>query len=585
MSTDPPPDEATVEARLAAGDLRGAAECVRISDPARAAGLFARLHDHRAAAEAWADADRTLDAVRAAIRADAPALVARLHTALLTGARTGLPEALEAYVAAGRPDLASEAAQALGDVEGAARWSEEAGDHHRGGRLWASVGRLLEARAAFERGGAASRVELGRVLLRLRRPRRAAEALSTVDTAEARRLRTLAYLDLDLIDAARVLDEALPTATHALARARESLRRSLAAEPPEDRIGPVEIDALEPGSGGRGFLGRLDGRPVAVRLLDDDAGTMLERIGVLTEPPLPGTPPTLELDLQNRWWIVQTVGSPLPEWRRGVPPDAGTRRVVRVLCEVARTLAAAHERGLVHGALEPGSIRVGPADVVQVDGWHRADRGPSGATRLDPTSDRFAAPEVLVGGEPGPPADVHALGSLAAHLLVGAAVDALAARCRAQDPGARPGLDAVRRDLARLAPIGSRPTDDVPDASIPTGPRFVPHADGGFEDTRLGRRVERIEIAPTRRGALAALAAPGMPSIQEVLAIEADGAVVLEWLSPSEGPAPQHPEADRDLRRLAAAGVDLPVDAGTTHTRRGKGVVRIAGWLADDPAG
>ena len=98
---------------------------------------------------------------------------------------------------------------------------------------------------------------------------------------------------------------------------------------------------------------------------------------------------------------------------------AGYLTIVPVLIEVARALAHAHERGVVHRDLKPGNVLFDERGRVKL-----ADFGISGNT-LDPGTDAMvrglspftASPEQLRGEPPRPADDIYGLGALAYELL------------------------------------------------------------------------------------------------------------------------------------------------------------------------
>ncbi len=83
----------------------------------------------------------------------------------------------------------------------------------------------------------------------------------------------------------------------------------------------------------------------------------------------------------------------------------------------ARALQRAHTAGLVHGDVHPANLVVGDDDAVYLLDW----AGPPPATEARQLSGSagHAAPEVLRGDPPGPPADVFALGAVAWELCAG----------------------------------------------------------------------------------------------------------------------------------------------------------------------
>jgi hypothetical protein len=94
-------------------------------------------------------------------------------------------------------------------------------------------------------------------------------------------------------------------------------------------------------------------------------------------------------------------GTPLP------PADAAA-----LVARLAPALQAAHDASLVHGDLKPGNILIAEDGTPRVTGFGRTadpdDRSPS-----------YLAPEQAAGKEPGPAADVYALGTILYECLTG----------------------------------------------------------------------------------------------------------------------------------------------------------------------
>ena len=98
-----------------------------------------------------------------------------------------------------------------------------------------------------------------------------------------------------------------------------------------------------------------------------------------------------------------------------------TNRLVAALLDVARAVAFAHRRGVVHRDLRPSHVRLGELGEVHISGWLRARLR---ANAADETTDRllnpassglgYLAPERLERGlvACGPQADVWALGAM-----------------------------------------------------------------------------------------------------------------------------------------------------------------------------
>lgn len=168
--------------------------------------------------------------------------------------------------------------------------------------------------------------------------------------------------------------------------------------------------------------------------------------------------------------------------RRSHRPDLGTYLSVHgpvdvataaeILEQAAAKLDAAHEAGVVHGALGPGAVLLDlAAGTVGV-------REPAGSPEPDPA---FCAPEVLQGAEPGPAADVYAIGALLHLCLTGApprpgelrmaplpsGAGEVVARALRADPDVRHAtcgavLEHLRRSLDPTAAPPAEPLRDEP---------------------------------------------------------------------------------------------------------------------------
>ncbi len=104
--------------------------------------------------------------------------------------------------------------------------------------------------------------------------------------------------------------------------------------------------------------------------------------------------------------------------------------VVTVLAPVASALARLHALGVVHGDVSPGNV------LLDLDGRpHLGDLGVGRILGEPPAgvwgSDGYVAPEVVLGAEPSPTADVYSLGALGWLCLTG---------CVPGAPGLRPAL-------------------------------------------------------------------------------------------------------------------------------------------------
>ena len=220
------------------------------------------------------------------------------------------------------------------------------------------------------------------------------------------------------------------------------------------------------------------GQAVAVKTLDafpaaDIAAQARFRLVVrtvaqLSAPGLTGVREFGEAELDGGRLVPYLVrdlvsGPTLDERLHQGPLPAG--EALRLVAEVADTLAVAHRGGVAHGHLVPGNIVLG-ADRVQVTDAGLWPLRPRPAN--DPASGGlgYAAPE-LTHGPPAPAADMYALGVIFVACLAGIASGGsgpagtgLAAAVPGEPTGGAP-LDPVPAGLAALwaACLGPNPQD------------------------------------------------------------------------------------------------------------------------------
>ncbi|NKQ58151.1 serine/threonine protein kinase [Amycolatopsis sp. K13G38] len=191
--------------------------------------------------------------------------------------------------------------------------------------------------------------------------------------------------------------------------------------------------------------------------------------------------------------------------RKTLPP----RDVARIGAQIASALKEAHAVGIVHRDIKPGNILLGDTGVVKITdfGISRAkDDVTVTKTGMIAGTPAYLAPEVAVGGDPGPESDVFSLGST------------LYAACEGQPPF---GLSENTLSLLHAVAAGqiNPPRQSGPLASVlavmlhpevqhrPTAEEAEDLLDAVARgETPLGGPTDETQIAPSG-GALGAAAA------------------------------------------------------------------------------
>ncbi|HEX2162450.1 MAG TPA: serine/threonine-protein kinase, partial [Thermoanaerobaculia bacterium] len=200
---------------------------------------------------------------------------------------------------------------------------------------------------------------------------------------------------------------------------------------PGERIGPYEVESLL-GTGGMSVVYRARdvrlGRPVALKLLapaltanprarrrferEARAASALDHANICTLYDVG--------ESEGRTWLAMAY----------VPGETLAARLARgplavgdalpVLFAVARALAAAHRRGIVHRDVKPANVALGTGDggagtvkLLDFGIAVLADQAPLTVESATAGTPGYMAPEQVRGEPVGPPADVWAWGALA----------------------------------------------------------------------------------------------------------------------------------------------------------------------------
>ncbi|AZM47492.1 hypothetical protein DMB38_18355 [Streptomyces sp. WAC 06738] len=337
------------------------------------------------------------------------------------------------------------------------------------------------------------------------------------------------------------------------------------------RLGEFRLLArLGSGGMGRVYLGRSPGgMKVAIKVIREDfaedADVLVRfRREVATvravRSPYTARLVGASLDVPPYWLATEFVPGPtLLEASRGTSLEPAL--CTGLFAALAEALAAVHGHGVVHRDVKPHNVILAPGGPQLIDfGIARAaEHTQLTRTGQVPGTPGYTAPEVLLGGETGPAADVFALGATMAAAATGrppygcgewpavsyrvvhgeidvdgveAGLAGLIRQCAARDPARRPDpLDIVRRcgvtyALAEL-PAYRRLTGAAPPA-LPVPPA--------------------LPAPPRRRGSLMTAAA---------LAVGTLAVATTVWLLPSGGDG-------------ATAG-DSPTECATDSSPAGSG--------------
>ena len=153
-------------------------------------------------------------------------------------------------------------------------------------------------------------------------------------------------------------------------------------------------------------------------------------------------------------------GPAAKDWFAGFAPAERSEQLSRLLRGVARSLAALHDAGFVHGDVKPAHVRVredGRPMLLDLGAAvSRANRHADEGGRA--LTFAYAAPELLAGARPTPSSDLYALGGLAWTLCVGSVPERERARLQRHAPWLLPALAELVERLLSAHPA-DRPGD------------------------------------------------------------------------------------------------------------------------------
>ncbi len=595
MSETQSDSHTTIDQLISEGKHAEAAAALRaLGEPARAAQIYAKIWDFRAAADCARAAGDDILALKHL--ADSRDGVATAAFAKEIAAR-GPDEARAAASALSSKrmfDVAGEIREAAGDLEAAASLYQRAERMIDAARVLEALGRprdagrLLEKAITHGNASASAHLALGQLLARLGQHEDAARHLQAAAKSEETRAAALAALVPELaalglpdaadvsLAAARAADPSLPP-TVGENVARRPRTASLSGE--EMAGGRYRLARLiGSGASGRVYQARdeVTGDEVAVKILaaldtDHDAFRRFVREASLGATHRhPNVVATLDFRADLGFAVMELCSHGTLADKLSTPLSPTTVR--RVGLDLAAALAHAHAHGVIHRDVKPANVFFdgrGGAKLGDFGVAHLAALGPTQTGALIGTL-AYMSPEQVTGAPITAAADLYSLGItlfqaltgrlpflgpdfIAQHLgdappapsevnpKLGVAWDGLIASLLAKDPAARPASAAVVGEAIALVDAAAPPVLSLRRAaSVPRAASAPPAAPEvpAPATTRLSAEVElgRTSISTLARAVDGAL----------------ERTVVLERFD--EG----HPDEKTLARLFALAGAASP---------------------------
>ncbi len=284
---------------------------------------------------------------------------------------------------------------------------------------------------------------------------------------------------------------------------------------PGPRTGPYEL--VSPlGAGGRAFLARdaRDGRSVVVRILPDHLArdpralarfeAEAEALATLGHP---GLPPLLDRRFQDEppFVVLERMAGETLLARIAQGPLA-PRVAAELAVQLARGLAAAHEKGVIHRGLSPARLWIGKDGSLRILDFGWAPRTPPDLSR--PAEDLAClSPEQARGDRVDARSDIFSFGAVFFWMLTGRSAfarptaEGTLAAILQEEPGEpdAPLLPALRRILDHcLEKEPARRFRDAQDLAFALG------------NLSLGPSVLAAPLAPGNRRRTALAAAAGL---------------------------------------------------------------------------
>jgi serine/threonine-protein kinase len=441
-SANPPLDSPEIAERLAAGDVRGAADlAARAGNHARAAALLEEACDFVGAArQALEGGDASAAARLAALGSDASlwrAVLEKLSADATLATRVGADLA-----ARGFSKNAGELLAAVGALVEAARAFADAGDAVRSAECFERAGRPADAARELESAlrarpeDDAARLALGQLLARHGRTEAAVRTLQRVSPGSPEHARALPLLARSL--EAVGLGEAARDVRATMARlgvADEAPAETAGAEPAEPRghvmYGRYEVTrevSVTPNARVLEAVDRITSERVAVKLVSAsaegvgrDALLRFERearaLGQLRHPNV--VPLRAYVPEGPAIVLAWMSGGSLADLMRREP--IAPARAKEIVVAVLDALGEAHRLGILHRDVKPSNVLFDEIGTPRLSDFGAAHLGDLSRTATAGAIGTFAymAPEQRLGRPATVASDVFAAGALLYELLTG----------------------------------------------------------------------------------------------------------------------------------------------------------------------
>jgi len=278
-------------------------------------------------------------------------------------------------------------------------------------------------------------------------------------------------------------------------------------------------------------------------------------------------------------------------------------RAIEIAIAVLGAIGEAHRLGILHRDIKPSNVLFDRAGVAHLGDFGVAHLGDISSTATAGVIGTmgYMSPEQRRGHPATIASDIFGVGAILWEMLTGARFDAaegarntrpsavhrdldarhdaLLARFLSENPAERPEDAFSARKLVASLPWATsfepavKPVSVRPASIAEESERVARDAIGNEIDTRTGRRIERIALAPSTIARARAFARAAHPSLQTVLRIDRISNHL--WLATPHGTLPHEPLREDTKSELAEALRALH-EAGIVHGSVDREHIRVS---------